>query len=234
MPRKRTGYDAACYYDGKLLGRCTKADSDAYTLLMNACGGDAARVLREYAYFSPELRAILENAALMQADRSRTGGMFHAPKSSPWGEVQSCETLCPGVFLVSTASHGGTMVANEVAAVLSPAAKKCGFKDKGYICYEEDAQESVVLRELLDKKLWNIPDRIKDKGQFEEKLNQSILFVRFPIVELAAALSRSSVTVKRSLKELEDAGLILRVRRGVGEPNRIYTLLPKKEGCHNE
>ena len=174
MPRKRTGYDAACYYDGKLLGRCTKADSDAYTLLMNACGGDAARVLREYAYFSPELKAILEKAALMQADRSRTGGMFHAPKSSPWGEVQNCETLCPGVFLVSTASHGGTMVANEVAAVLSPAAKKCGFKDKGYICYEEDAQESVVLRELLDKKLWKIPDRIKDKGQFEEKLNQSI------------------------------------------------------------
>ena len=155
MPRKRTGYDAACYYDGKLLGRCTKADSDAYTLLMNACGGDAARVLREYAYFSPELRAILENAALMQADRSRTGGMFHAPKSSPWGEVQNCETLCPGVFLVSTASHGGTMVANEVAAVLSPAAKKCGFKDKGYICYEEDAQESVVLRVLLDI---NLPD----------------------------------------------------------------------------
>ena len=30
MPRKRMGYDAACYYDGKLLGRCTKADSDAY------------------------------------------------------------------------------------------------------------------------------------------------------------------------------------------------------------
>ena len=58
-----------------------------------------------------------------------------------------------------------------------------------------------------------------------------ILFVRFPIVELAAALSRSSVTVKRSLKELEDAGLILRVRRGVGEPNRIYTLLPKKEAA---
>ena len=128
MTRKRTGYDAACYYDGKLLGRCTKADSDAYTLLMNACGGDAARVLREYAYFSPELKAILEKAALMQANRNRTGGMFHAPRSSPWGEVQNCEVLCPGVFLVSTASHGGTMVANEVAAVLSPAAKKCGFK----------------------------------------------------------------------------------------------------------
>ena len=46
MPRKRTGYDAACYYDGKLLGRCTKADSDAYTLLMNACGGGGAPVPR--------------------------------------------------------------------------------------------------------------------------------------------------------------------------------------------
>ena len=39
MPRKRTGYDAACYYDGKLLGRCTKADSDAYTLLMTPAAG---------------------------------------------------------------------------------------------------------------------------------------------------------------------------------------------------
>ncbi len=39
------------------------------------------------------------------------------------------------------------MVADEAAAILSPAAKKCGFKDKGYLCYEEDAQESVVLRE---------------------------------------------------------------------------------------
>ncbi len=64
------------------------------------------------------------------------------------------------------------MVANEVAAVLLRPPKKCGFKDKGYICYEEDAQESVVLRELLDKKLWNIPDRIKDKAQFEENLDR--------------------------------------------------------------
>ena len=50
MPRKRMGYDAACYYDGKLLGRCTKADSDAYTLLMNACGGDAARATRSFEH----------------------------------------------------------------------------------------------------------------------------------------------------------------------------------------
>ena len=50
-----------------------------------------------------------------------------------------------------------------------------------------------------------------------------------PIVELAAALARSTMTVKRSLNELEDAGLILRVRQGFGEPNKIYVLIPKKE-----
>lgn len=33
----------------------------------------------------------------------------------------------------------------------------------------------------------------------------------------------------RSLNELEDAGLILRVRQGFGEPNKIYVLIPGKE-----
>lgn len=31
-----------------------------------------------------------------------------------------------------------------------------------------------MLRELLDKKLWKAPDRIKDKLAFEEAINQSI------------------------------------------------------------
>ena len=61
-----------------------------------------------------------------------------------------------------------------------------------------------------------------------------ILFVRFPIMELSAALSRSPMTVKRSLNELEHAGLIMRVRQGVGEPNHIYTLTPGKEDAAHE
>lgn len=94
--------------------------------------------------------------------------MYQEPNKSPWGAVQTCDTLCPGVFLVSTASHGGTMVSNDVAAFLSPAARRCGFRRGGYLCFEEDTQEEVVLRELLDKKLWKIPERIKDKAAFEE------------------------------------------------------------------
>ena len=30
-----------------------------------------------------------------------------APPYSPWGNVQECETLCPGVYSVSTPGHGG-------------------------------------------------------------------------------------------------------------------------------
>lgn len=100
--------------------------------------------------------------------------MYRKPEISPWGRVQFCDILCPGVFLVSTASHGGTMVSKEVAAFLSTAAKKCGFRQGGYLCFEEDTQEEVVFRELLDKRLWKIPDRIRNKEAYEENINQSL------------------------------------------------------------
>jgi hypothetical protein len=75
----------------------------------------------------------------------------------------------------------------------------------------------VLYARLLGEILTNgIPDR------------NGILFIRFPIMELAAALSRSPMTVKRSLNELEQAGMIMRVRRNVGEANHIYILLPKE------
>lgn len=175
MTGRKPKYDASCYYAGKLVGRCTAADGEAYALLMKQCGGNAARVLQEHAYFSTELKGILKKVAAAQtAGLNRNGSLFTEPKQSPWGEVQTCDVLCPGVFLVSTASHGGTMVSKDIAAVLSPAARKCGFQKKGYLCFEEDSQESVVLRELLDKKLWKAPDRIKDRLAFEEAINQSI------------------------------------------------------------
>jgi len=174
MARRKTGYGAQCVYAGKVVGRCTTADSEAYVLLMKACDGNASRVMREYAYFSPELKAILEKVAEIQSINARAVGVFQEPKSSPWGDVQTCDTLCPGVFLVSTTSHGGSMVAVEMSAALSPAARKCGFKQGGFLCFEEDSQESVVLRELLDKKLWAVPERIKDKAAFEENINKSL------------------------------------------------------------
>lgn len=36
------------------------------------------------------------------------------PADSPWGEIQTCHTLCPGAYSVSTAGHGGVMVSREL------------------------------------------------------------------------------------------------------------------------
>ena len=59
--------------------------------------------------------------------------------------------------------------------------------------------------------------------------SNGILFIRFPVMELAAALSRSPQTCKRSLNELEQAGMVMRVRQGVGEVSHMYILLPKED-----
>lgn len=99
--------------------------------------------------------------------------MYQKPTFSPWGVVDVCDGLCPGVYQVGAEDGGGTLVSLEVAAALSPAARKCGFRVGRYLCYEE-AQEDVVLRELLDKGLWRIPDRVRDRVAFEEAINQSI------------------------------------------------------------
>jgi len=177
MAHKKPKYGAAVYYTQKLMGRCTVSDSEAYTVLMEQCAHDAARVLREYDYFSPELKAILEKVAGIQAEQSRafrSPGLYTPPTASPWGEVQNCDTLCPGIFMVYTSGHGGILVSKDMTAVLSPAAVKCGLRSGGYLCFEQDSQEAVVFRELLDKKLWAIPDRIKDKAAYEESINKSL------------------------------------------------------------
>ena len=51
-------------------------------------------------------------------------------------------------------------------------------------------------------------DAMLSNGQEDEN---GILFICFPVTAIAAVLSRSPMTVKRSLNELETAGLIMRV-----------------------
>jgi len=100
--------------------------------------------------------------------------VFSPPKDSPWGQVDFADVLCPGVFLVYTPEHGGTMVAREIEEFLSPAARRYGQRKNGFICFEQDADEEIVFREMLDKKLWHIPDRVRDKAAFEERINAAL------------------------------------------------------------
>lgn len=78
------------------------------------------------------------------------------PSMSPWDEVQQCETIAEGIYSVSTAGHGGIMIAEELAPyVLSPEALSEGMRECRYYCYEEDALQCIPLRELYDKGILN-------------------------------------------------------------------------------
>lgn len=78
--------------------------------------------------------------------------------SSPWGEVQQCRPICAGVYTVSTAGHGGIMAIRDVAIkIFSKEAQECGFWEGGYLCFEEDCDAAVAIRELLDKGLMKAP-----------------------------------------------------------------------------
>lgn len=53
------------------------------------------------------------------------------------------------------------------------------------------------------------------------------IFVIYTISQMAEDLDRSERTVKNALNELENAGLIQRVRQGFQQANRIFVLLPE-------
>ena len=103
--------------------------------------------------------------------------MSERPSLSPWGKIQNYKTYYPSVYGVITEGHGGIMVSEKTAdELLSPAALKCGFKERGFICFEEDCQASVVIREMLDKNLLKIPAHFTEgKEKYNETINASLI-----------------------------------------------------------
>lgn len=74
------------------------------------------------------------------------------PASSMWGAIQSRVKIGNGIYSVSTSSHGGIIIAEEIAPyVLSPEALQHGFLYDGYYSYEEDVGRGIPLREVYDK-----------------------------------------------------------------------------------
>ena len=98
------------------------------------------------------------------------------PPYSPWGEIQHCEELCPGVYQVSTASHGGVMAILSVASKLfSTAVRQYSFVEGGYLCFEEDCEAPVAIRELMDKGLYKAPvNQYYGPGEYEAAIDRSI------------------------------------------------------------
>ena len=87
---------------------------------------------------------------------------------------------------------------------------------------------------------YEVPGEYLDDETFAAMLSEAQKYIGYPYVWggykpstsfdcSGFVLSLIHISVKRSLNELENAGLIMRVRQGVGEPNRIYVLIPGKE-----
>lgn len=98
------------------------------------------------------------------------------PEKTPWGEIDSYRELNKGIFKVNTPSHGGIMIRSSVAdKILSPEARKIGFREKGFHCYEEDCDACVAERELLDKGIMQVPDYYTDGAErYNEIINDTL------------------------------------------------------------
>ncbi|MGL6200429.1 MAG: YodL domain-containing protein [Lachnospiraceae bacterium] len=100
--------------------------------------------------------------------------LYFEPDNTPWGERQSGELITDGVFWVSTASHGGMMIHEDVAKeLLSKEAQKVGFIENSYLCFEEDCDAAVAIQELMDKGIWKIPDNY-DIDEYKAIIGRSI------------------------------------------------------------
>lgn len=71
-----------------------------------------------------------------------------------WGQTQHQKKLADGVYVVSTAGHGGIIVADCVAdKYLSDAAKEVADNAYGWWHFEEDCDWAVFAYE--NKQLWS-------------------------------------------------------------------------------
>ena len=102
--------------------------------------------------------------------------VYYEPQGSPWGEVQTYRYLSHGVFFVSTASHGGVIVLKELAdRYFTKEAQACCFPYGKYLCFEEDCDAPVAIRELLDKGIMKAPvNEYYKRGEYEAAINDSL------------------------------------------------------------
>ncbi len=65
-----------------------------------------------------------------------------------WGRSQTVDKILPGVYYVTTASHGGLMIGAKIAqSLISPLAISYGAKMGSWLCYEEDCLWAIPAYE---------------------------------------------------------------------------------------
>lgn len=76
---------------------------------------------------------------------------------TPWGMSQTMTKIAPGIYHVTTASHGGYLIGKRVARErLTQAAQEIGMEWNVWLAYEEDCAWAIVEYELLDVREWSV------------------------------------------------------------------------------
>lgn len=71
------------------------------------------------------------------------------PYPTPWGPAQDCQTYRRGLHAVTTAGHGGFLIAKKFAEKnLTQAALDEAILFNNYYCFEEDCLASIAALEL--------------------------------------------------------------------------------------
>lgn len=138
------------------------------------------------------------------------------PTYSPWGFIQESDLLCPGVYSVSTASHGGIMLEKEIAATaFSEQARRIGIPEGNYLCYEEDADAYVALRELMDHHIYSAPvNKYYAPGEYEPMVNRNLQILHKEYWQARQKRMAKTILPEQCYSCLATTGEIVILKRG--------------------
>jgi hypothetical protein len=89
-----------------------------------------------------------------------------SPMPTPWGQAQTKRALAPGVFLVTTAGHGGILIGkNRARELLSRQALAIGRPFGNFLAYEEDCDVAAVFYEHPGYCTWMDAKKAKQLAQ---------------------------------------------------------------------
>lgn len=74
---------------------------------------------------------------------------IHRPTTTPWGKIQQATQILPGIWSVSTASHGGLILSCERFMAM-PILLRCNRYGGGR-CFEEDCEWALVTAAFFEE-----------------------------------------------------------------------------------
>jgi hypothetical protein len=147
---------------------------------------------------------------------------------SPWGHIQDSTQIEKGVRWVSTASHGGLMVANDAAkALLSARAIEIVHctESAAYVCFEEDCEYAIAFFEHPE---WERVLQQKQLDEWRELLQNT--WSHPPASYMANAAAEAIPKIEARLR-MTDHEIREEMRAIVQRWNPEYFGLPNKCGA---